>query len=217
MGVAATLREALYKAKVYSDKLKAAEEDESKAPEKDFKLDALVPVVRGEMRCRIHCHRADDIVTAIRVAKEFNLDFIIDHCTEGYKVIDYLKANNVTSVIGPLTMGPSKMEIWGRKLETPGILEEAGLEFAIMEDANTDTKYLPTHIGLCIARGLSEEAAFESVTIKAARVLGLEKRLGSIEVGKDADIAIFDGFPFSNLTLCENTIIDGLVYNNLED
>ena len=95
MGTAALLRETLYKAKNYSDKLKAAETDPSKAPEPDFKLDALVRVIRGEQRVRIHCHRADDIITAIRIAKEFGLDFTLEHATEGYKVRDVIAENHL--------------------------------------------------------------------------------------------------------------------------
>ncbi|MDR3332825.1 MAG: amidohydrolase [Synergistaceae bacterium] len=215
MGTAALLRETLFNAKVYSDQLKKAEKDPDKAPKPDFKLEALVPVVRGEMKCRIHSHRADDVVTAIRVAKEFNLQFSIEHCTEGYKILDFLKENKVDCVIGPLTMGLSKMEIWGCKLETPGVMEDAGINFCLTEDTSSGTKYLPIHIGLCIARGLSERTAFEAVTIRPARLLGLDKRVGSLEAGKDADVAIFSGNPFSNLSLCETTIIDGEIYDNL--
>ena len=216
MGNAALMRETLFDAKVYSDDLKKAEQDPAKAPKPNFKLAALVPVVRREMKVRIHAHRADDIVTAVRVSHEFNLDFAIEHCTEGYKILEFLKENNVTAVVGPLTMPPSKMEIWGRKLETPGLMEKAGVNFCLTEDTGSGTKYLPMHVGLCIARGLSETAAFEAVTIRPATLLGLCDRVGTIEVGKDADLAIFDGFPFSNLTLCEKTIIDGEVYSNQE-
>ncbi|MCL2006796.1 MAG: amidohydrolase [Treponema sp.] len=214
MGIGAVLREALFDAKNYSEKLLNADK-ESEPPKRDFKLEALVPVVRGEMKCRIHAHRADDIVTAVRIAQEFNLDFSVEHATEGFKILDFLKANNVSCVVGPLTMGPMKMEIWDCKLETPGIMEKAGVNFVLTEDTASSTKYLPMHIGLCIARGLSEEMAYESVTIRPAKLLGLDKRIGSIEVGKDADIAIFNGMPFCNLTLCEKTIIEGVVYENL--
>ena len=108
------------------------------------------------------------------------------------------------------------MEIWDCKLETPALMEKAGVNFVITEDSATGTKYLPMHIGLCIARGLSEKIAYESITIRAAKLLGLDKRIGSIEVGKDADLAIFNGMPFCNLTLCEKTIIEGIVYENLQ-
>jgi imidazolonepropionase-like amidohydrolase len=216
MGTAGVLRETLYNAKVYSDKLKLGETNPDKAPTPDFKLDALVPVVRGEMKCRIHAHRADDIVTAVRISQEFNLKFSVEHATEGYKILDFLKENAVDCVVGPLTMSLAKMEIWGRKLETPGIMEKAGVNFCLTQDTASDTRYLPTYVGFCIARGLSESAAFEAVTIRPARLLGLDHRVGSLEAGKDADVAIFNGFPFSNLTLCEKTIIDGQVYENLD-
>jgi len=162
----------------------------------------------------MHAHRADDIVTAVRIAQEFNLKFAIEHATESYKILDFLKENNVDCVIGPLTMGYAKFEIWGRKLETPGILESHGVSFCLSEDTASGTKYLPTHIGYCIARGLSLEGAFKAVTIDPAKILGLEHRVGSLETGKDADVSIWSGNPFSNFTLCEKTIIDGEVYEN---
>jgi len=214
MGVAAVLRNTLYDAKHYSDALLAAEKDPSKAPKPDFKLDALVPAVRGQMKCRIHCHRADDIVTAVRVAEEFHLDYSIEHCTEGWRILDFLKEHHVTAVVGPLTMSRAKMEIWERRLETPAEMEAKGINFCLTEDNNGDTMYLPMHVGLTIAHGLSEQAAFEAVTIRPARLLGLSQRIGSLEKGKDADVAIFTGFPFTSLSRCEYTIIDGEVYRN---
>lgn len=214
MGVAAVLREALYKAKNYSDALKEAETDPSKAPEPDFQLDALVPVVRGQMRCRFHAHRSDDIVTVMRVAEEFHLDYTIEHCTEGFRVVDALKAKNVRCTIGPYLWEPSKQEIWNKKLETPGILSQAGLTISLTADTGSQTATLPATIGLLMRRGLSEQAAFEGVTINPAQTLGLEDRLGSLEPGKDADIAIFDGHPFSSLSQCRTTIIDGKIVHN---
>ena len=209
MAVAAVLREQLYNAKVYSDKLKEAETDPSKAPAPNFKLDALVPVVRGEMKVRIHCHRADDITTAIRIAEEYHLDYSIEHCTEGYKILDFLKEHNITCVIGPLMMEPYKMEIWGCRQDTPAKMEEAGINFCLTRDTSSATRWLPIDVGVAMSRGLSEQAAFEAVTIRPAKLLGIADRVGSLEVGKEADIAIFNGHPFSNFTLCEATMIEG--------
>ena len=214
MGVAAILRETLYNAKVYSDKLKEAESDPSKAPQPNFKLEALVPVVRGEMRVRIHCHRADDITTAIRVAEEFHLDYTIEHGTEGYKILKVWKEKNVTCVVGPLLMDPMKMEIWGARQDTPAVMEREGINFCLTQDTSSGTRWLPVFIGICMARGLSEKTAFEAVTIRPARLLKLEDRIGSLEAGKDADIAIFDGHPFSNFTRCQATMIDGQFEDN---
>ena len=216
MGTGAVLREALYNAKAYSDELLEAEKNPEKHVKPDFKLEALVPVVRKEMKCRIHAHQADDIVTAIRVCEEFDLDYSIEHCTEGYKILDFLKEKNITAVVGPLLMGPMKMEIWGCRQDTPAVMEKAGINFCLTADDSSATKWLPIHVGIAMRHGLSFEAAMEAVTIRPAKLLGLSDRMGSIEVGKDADLAIFSGMPFSNLSLCEATMIDGVFeYNNL--
>ena len=206
MGTGAVLRKALFDAKQYSDALAAG-----KDVKRDFDLEALVPVVRGEMRCRIHCHRADDIVTAIRIAEEFSLDYTIEHCTEGYKILDFLKAKKAKVVIGPLLMGPQKFEIWGCRQDTPAVFEKTGINFCLTADGASDTVWLPSDIGIAMRYGLSFQTALEAVTIRPARLLGLENRVGSLEVGKDADIAIFDGMPFENLTSCLATIIDGKI------
>lgn len=217
MGVAALARETLYKAKVYSDKLKAAETDPSKAPEPDFKLDALVPVVRGEMRCRIHAHRSDDIMTAIRYAEEFGLDYTIEHCTEGHMIVNALKKRNVRCTVGPHLLAPTKQELWNKRFDNPAVLANAGLCVSLTADEGSKTAHLPATIGMLMRQGLSEKDAFAGVTINPAKTLGLEDRIGSLEAGKDADIAIFDGHPFSSLTLCRLNMIDGeIVYDTMD-
>ena len=209
LGNGAMLREALFNAKVYADQLLT---DHKPAP--NFQLDALVPVVRGEMRCRIHCHRADDIVTAVRIAEEFGLWYSVEHVTEGWKILDFLREKNVSCVVGPLDMGPEKMEIWNCKYETPGLMEKAGVEFCLTQDARSATKFLPVHAGIAMTRGLSFDAALRAMTINPANLLGVSDRVGTIEPGKDADLAIFSGNPFSNLTVCEDTFIDGILYEH---
>lgn len=213
MGVAGVLREALFNAKAYSDAKLKAEKEGKEPPKPDFKLEALVPVVRREMKCRIHAHRNDDIVTAVRICKEFNLDFVIEHCTEGYMIKDFIAKEGVTAVVGPLDMGPAKMEIWNTTYDNPGILEKAGVNFCLTQDTSSQTDKLPVNVGIAIAHGLSYEYALKAVTINPATVLGLQDRMGSLDEGKDADIAIFSGDPFCNYTLCEKTIIDGVVYD----
>lgn len=214
MGVAGLWRQTLAEAKEYSDKLKEAETDPSKAPKFDFKLQSLVKVMRGEMKARIHCHRSDDIMTAIRVAEEFNLDYSLEHATEGYKIADVLGAKKATCVVGPLLMNPSKQELHEVSQETAGILCMAGVNVCLTADTGSGTAWLPGEIGIIIRNGLSEEDAFKSVTINPAKLLGVENMVGSIEIGKDADIAIFDGHPFSTMTLCRFNMIDGVVYKN---
>ena len=214
MGTGAVLRKLLQNAKNYSDDIIAANGDKSKMPKYDFQLEALIPVVRGEMKARIHAHRADDIMTAIRVAHEFNLDFSVEHVTEGYKITKELKANNVDCIVGPMLMGPSKMEIWGCKPENAGILNEAGLNVMLTADTGSQTSHLPMQIGFVMAHGLKEQDAFEGVTIRAAKFLGISDKVGSIEAGKDADLALFDGHPFCNFTRCKMTLIDGEILHD---
>ena len=213
MGNAAVLRETLFNAKEYAMQKEEAEK-EGKPFKKDFKLEPLVPVVKGEMRCRIHCHRADDIMTAIRVSEEFGLDYVLEHCTEGFKIADILAQKKVKCVVGPMRMLPYKMEVWNCTIENPAMLEKAGCEISLTADAETATRWLPEEVGVAMAYGLSEEMAFKALTINPAKVLGLENRIGSIEAGKDADLAIFDGHPLSNLTRCKATMIDGEFYHN---
>lgn len=214
MGTAGVIRKALYDAKHYAEQLKASEEDPEKAPEPNFKLDALVKVVRGEQRVRIHCHRADDIITAIRISEEYGLDYVIEHCTEGYKIKDVLVEKKCRCVVGPLRLGPLKQEVWGIKMETPGILSEAGVKVCLTADTAGNTAWLPMEAGLCVRRGLKEEEALKGLTIYPAEVLGLGNKIGSLEPGKDADIAVFDGNPLDNLTLCRMIMIDGVIYEN---
>ena len=215
MGNAALLRETLAEAKRYSDKLKEAEADPEKKVEPNFKLDQLVPVVRGERRARMHAHRADDIVTACSIAREFGLDFSIEHVTDGRRIADWLAANKIKCVVGPLNVGPVKREMWNSSMDTPAVLFAAGVDMAMTLDTGWQTWELPIVAGVCIAKhGLSFENAIKALTINPAKILKMEDRIGSIEAGKDADLALWSGNPFSNLTVCRYTVIDGEVFEN---
>lgn len=215
MGNAAVLREALVEAKNHMEKVaraeaEAKEKDEPpKLPDRSLKLEALERVLRREIKARIHAHRADDILTAVRVAEEFGIDYVIEHCTEGYLIADILAAKKVEATIGPLLMGHSKHELWKVSMRNPGILAKAGVKVAIQADTGPGTKWLPIHVGLAMRYGMDEDDAFRSVTITAAEILGVADRIGSLEPGKDADVAVFDGHPFCNFTHCERVYIDG--------
>lgn len=216
MGNAAVLREALIKAQNYMAKVERAREEtkdggKPKLPDRDYGLEMLCKVLRREMRARIHAHRADDIITAIRIAEEFNLDISIEHATEGYKIADILAEKNIPCVVGPLLMGPRKHELWEVKLENPAILSQAGVKVAIQVDSSSATRWLPIHVGIAVRFGMSEEEAFKAVTINAAEIIGVADRLGSLEPGKDADVVIWNGHPFSNFTLTEKVIVNGKV------
>lgn len=178
----------------------------------DFTLEPLVPVVRGELLCRFHCHTSGDIATAIRIAREFNLKFSLEHVTEGFQLLPEIRDSGAICAIGPLITAPSKREIWARSLTTPAAFEQAGIPFCLIQDGGVMTTLLPVYVGLAIKNGLSHAAALQAVTTLPARLLGIEHRVGSLEPGKDADIAIFDGDPFSNYTHCRYTVVDGQVF-----
>ena len=215
MGNAALMRETLAAAKQYSDKLLEAEKDPEKKVEPNFKLDNLVPVVRGERRCRFHAHRADDIVTACNIAKEFGLDFSIEHVTDGRRIAPWLAKNKIKCVVGPIHIGPVKIEMWNSSMETPSVLFEAGVDLALTMDSGLDTWQLPFIAGLCVTRhDLAYDDALKALTINPAKILKLEDRIGSIEKGKDADLAVWTGDPLSNMSRCKYTVIDGEVYEN---
>ena len=216
MGNAAVLREALVKAQNYMTKMEKAKEktDENGAPpERDLKMEALGRVLRREIKARIHAHRADDIMTAIRIAEEFNLDYVIEHCTEGYKIADILAAKKVRATVGPLLMSRSKMELLDVSLANPGILAKAGVTVAIQCDTSSNTRWLACHTGIAVREGMPEDLAIRAITIIPAEILGIADRVGSIEVGKDADVVVWNGHPFNTLSVAEKVFIEGeLVY-----
>lgn len=214
MATASLLRETLFKAKTYMEKKE--NEDITKRPDYDIKMEALIPVLTREIPLKAHAHRADDIFTSIRIAKEFDLDITLDHCTEGHLIADELAKEGRAAIVGPTFGSRSKFELKNKSFETPKILVDAGVKIAI----TTDAPVIPLqHLGLCaglaVNAGLPEMEAFKAITINAAEIAGLDDRLGSLEVGKDADIVIFDGHPLLDLSCkTHTTIINGeIVYS----
>ncbi|HZW50179.1 MAG TPA: amidohydrolase [Bacillota bacterium] len=215
MGNAAVLRDALMKAADYMRKIETAKTEGKPAPDHDLNSEALIPVLKRQMKARIHAHRADDILTAIRISEEFNLDYIIEHCTEGYKIADILAEKHVKATVGPLNMGHSKQELWEVSWANPAVLAEAGVMVALQNDTTANTRYLPIMAGIAVREGMKYDDAIRGMTIVPAEMLGVGDRMGSLEVGKDADIAIFTGDPLSNLSRCCFTMIDGVIYHQI--
>lgn len=213
MATAAKLRETLFKAKEYAEKLEKAKEDETKKPGFDMKLEAMVMVLRKEIPLKAHAHRADDILTAIRIAKEFDVDITLDHCTEGHLITDYLVEEGKPAIVGPSLGHRSKFELQNMTFETPNVLNRAGVKVAITTDSPVvPLQYLPLCAGLAVKSGMDEMEALKAITIYAAEIVGLSDRIGSLEVGKDADIAIFDRNPLMDVGCDAHiTIIDGKV------
>ena len=198
MGTAAVLRQALVDAQEYARKL--ALEDEDKRPERDLSKEVLAKALSGEIFVKAHAHRADDILTALRIGHEFGLRMSLEHCTEGHLITQELaeeqKKYGTPVIVGPLFSDRSKPELSNMTYRAPGILEQAGVRFAMM----TDHPVIPEkHLLVCAIiahrEGLSERGALLSVTRNAAWALGVEDRFGSIAVGKEADIALYDREP----------------------
>ena len=216
MATAALLRENLMKAREYKqlfDEYNSNKEDNDK-PEYDIKMESLVKVLEGEIPLKAHAHRADDILTAIRIAKEFGVKITIEHCTEGHLIKDILVEEGVSAVVGPLLTDRSKVELKNQSLETPGILSKAGVKIAIMTDHPcVPVKYLSLCAAMAVKEGMEEEEALKAITINAAQICGISDRVGSLEVGKDADIIMFDGYPLELKSRVIMTIINGnIVY-----
>lgn len=210
MGTASVIREELIKAQSYLTKLEKAESDPDKAPDRDLKMEALIKVLKKEIPLRAHAHRADDIVTALRIAEEFDVDITIEHCTEGHLIADFLAKKGVDVVIGPTLSSKSKIELQNLTFETGRILYEAGVKFAIMTDHPViPQQYLPICAALAHKDGLPEEEALKAITINAAEIIGVGDKVGSLEVGKDADIIVLSGHLFDYKTVVEKTIING--------
>lgn len=207
---AAKLREMLFKAQEYMDKLDSVGGDESRKPAFDMKLNALLPVMRGEMPLKAHAHQANDILTAVRIAKEFHVRLTLEHVTEGALIIEELKRADVPLAVGPTFGQPGKIELKNNSWETPVRLNAAGLKVSIITDSPvTEQKNLRFCAAMAVNNGMSRADALRCITLNPACHIGAEKRVGSLEPGKDADIILTDGDLFDLSTRVLTVIIDG--------
>ncbi|HHY28972.1 MAG TPA: amidohydrolase [Desulfitobacterium dehalogenans] len=212
MATAALLRQALVDAETYLEKLEQGIEDPEKVPERDLGMESLIRVIKREIPLRAHAHRADDIMTAIRIAKEFNVDLVIEHCTEGHKIAEEIAEYGYPAVVGPSLINRAKVELKDKSFETPNVLTQAGVKVAIITDHPvTPIEQLPLCAALVARAGMDEEEALKAITINPAEIMGVDHRLGSLEVGKDADIVIWSEHPFVLKSHPETVIINGKI------
>lgn len=216
MAIASLFRKAMVDAQEYKAELDAANGDPEKKPERDLAMEALLPVLSGELPLKIHAHRADDILTGLRLAKEFSLKVTIDHCTEGHLIAKILKAQTdalgAGVIVGPLLCDRSKIELRNLSYGMVKTLHDAGIDFALMTDHPViPIQFLPVCAGLMVREGLDEETALACITKNAAKIVGLSDRVGCIAPGLDADIAVYSGHPFDYRAVCTMTLIDGKI------
>ena len=211
MATAAIIRENLRKAVEYGEKLdKAAQDEDTDPPDYDAKLEALLPVVRGELPVHIHAHRADDIATGVRIAREFGLRCVIVHGTEGHLIPELLAEAGIPVITGPALGDRSKPELANMALDNPAILQRAGVPVAICTDhPEVPVQYLPLCAALAVKGGMEEEAALAAITINAARIAGLDSELGSLTPGKEADVVVIDRGPLNLMGRVRAVLIGG--------
>ncbi len=211
MTTAALLREILFKAREYMEKKEAAGEDLSKRPAFDMKLEALIPVLKKEIPLKAHAHATEDIFTALRIAREFDLKITLEHVTEGHLIVEELAKENVPMAVGPTLTSASKFELRNKSWTTPGLLAAAGCQVSIITDSPViPQEYLPLCAGLAVQAGMDPFAALQAITINPAKHAGIADRVGSLETGKDADLVITDGCPFEVSTRVKHVFIDGI-------
>ena len=208
MATAALLRELLFKTRRYLE-----DKEAGKNPGFDMKLEAMIPVIKGEIPLKCHTHRADDIITSIRIAKEFGIQMTMDHCTDGALIADELAEDGFPAFVGPTFGSKSKIELVNKSFETPVALYNAGIKVSIITDAPViPLQYLPMCAGLAVNAGLPAEEAWKAITINPAHSTGIGDRVGSLEKGKDGDVVIWTADPLTTLGAesCM-TIVDGKI------
>ena len=211
MSTAAFLRGALMQARDYGARKQAANGDITKMPAYNQKLEALLPVLAREIPLKAHAHQANDIFTALRIAREFNLRLTLEHVTEGHLIADELAGEkDVPMAVGPSLTFASKFELQNKSWATPGVLAKAGCHVSIITDSSViPQQYLPLCAGMAIKAGMDPFDALKAITLNPAEHIGVADRVGSLEVGKDADLVITAGSPFEVLTEVKAVFIDG--------
>lgn len=211
MSTAAFLRGALMQAKDYGARKQAANGDVTKMPAYNQKLEALLPVLAGEIPLKAHAHQANDIFTALRIAHEFGLHITLEHVTEGHLIVEELaKEKDVPMAVGPSLTHASKFELQNKSWATPGVLAKAGCHVSIITDNSViPQQYLPLCAGMAVKAGMDEFDALKAITINPAEHIGVADRVGTLEVGKDADVVITNGCPFEVMTETRAVFIDG--------
>ena len=210
MSTAAVVRNMMFKTKDYMARKAAANGDPAKMPAFDFKCEAMIPVMEKKIPMKIHAHQANDILTAIRLAKEFDVLLTLEHVTEGHLIADILAKTDYMMAVGPSLTHASKFELQYKSWTTPGILAAKGCHVSIITDSPViPQEYLPVCAGLAVKAGMDPFAALKAITINPAEHIGVADRVGTLEVGKDADILIVDGDPFEISAVYETVMIDG--------
>lgn len=211
MSTAARLREMLMRAREYDERKRLAGDDIARRPGFDMKLEALLPVLHGDMPLKAHAHRADDVFTAIRIAREFGVGITLEHVTEGHLIVDELVQEGLRLAVGPSLTHASKFELRNKTFETPGILARAGCQVSIITDSPViPQSYLPMCAGLAVKSGMDEFDALRAITINPARHIGIEEYVGSIEPGKDADLVVMSGSCFESMSTADMVFINGV-------
>lgn len=217
MAIAGMLRRELFEAKKYWEQKQKAQEKGEDFQE-DFTRECWLPVLRREIPLKAHVHRVDDIFTAIRIAREFGLNMTLDHCSEGHLIAEELAAEGYPAIVGPDLTSRNKIEVQNVAFKTAGVLARAGALVAITTDHPvSQIQTLPLCAGMAVKSGLPMEEGLRAITVNAARICGVSERMGTLEPGKDADIAIFSGNPMEVFTRTLYTIIDGRVVYEAED
>jgi len=211
MAIAALLRQTLMEAEDYLQE-KKNKEKEDRPFQRDIKMESMIKVLHNEIPLKTHSHRADDIITSLRIAREFDIDITLEHCTEGHQIAEKIAEAGIPAVVGPTLTGKVKVELKERNFKTPGILANAGVKVALMSDHPVlSVAKLPVYAALAVKAGMDKNEALKAITINAAEILGVKDKVGSLETGKDADLIILDGDPLDVQSSMETVIIDGEV------